>query len=243
MWPLSNRRSSTFSISKLGYLASRAPSAMFSRSRNAAMVASDALLDIQGSFVSKPVVVEAYADSLGMDGVGDDFMTQPALEQQQLTGRRGKGDPRAGLAFCRTLARRRGHESLQARILEFDPGRSLRHLQVVSAAERRMRVQVQAVHRASRHDVDPAVGHIEFAALQIPLDRRGKDGNVAFELFPQRLKSGRDSLETMHRTVGGVAARIVVVRPMASGRIVEAQLAALLQELAIEGAAIAASQG
>src|SRR5258708_32924179 len=137
MWPLSNRRSSTFSISKLGYLASRAPSAMSSRSRNTAMVASDALLDIQGSFVSKPVVVEAYADSLGMDGVGDDFMTQPALEQQQLTGRRWKSDPRAGLAFCRKFARRRGQEWLQARILEFEPGTSLRAVHAVVAASAR----------------------------------------------------------------------------------------------------------
>src|SRR5258708_8131005 len=229
MWPLSNRRSSTFSISKLGYLASRAPSAMFSRSRNAAMVASDALLDIQGSFFSKPVVVEAYADSLGLDGVGDDFMTEPALEQQQLTGRRGKGDPGAGLAFRLKSARRRGHESLQARIFEFDPRRSLRHLPVVGAAPAGMRVQVPAVHRAWRHDVDPAVGHIEFAALQIPFDRRGKVCNVAFELFAQRLKSGRDSLESMHRTVGGVAAQIVLVRPHAADRVVEAQLVALLQ--------------
>src|SRR5258708_32754988 len=110
MWPLSNRRSSTFSISKLGYLASRAPSAMFSRSRNTAMVASDALLDIQGSFVSKPVVVEAYADSLGMDGVGDDFMTQPALEQQTLIGRRWKTVQRASLYCCRRFTRRLGHE-------------------------------------------------------------------------------------------------------------------------------------
>src|ERR1022692_2407470 len=49
MWPLSSNRSSTFSTSKLGKLASRAPSAMFSRSRNTAMVASLVLLLIFNS--------------------------------------------------------------------------------------------------------------------------------------------------------------------------------------------------
>ncbi len=39
------------SISKLGYLASRAPRAMFSKSRKTAMVASDALLNMRCSLV------------------------------------------------------------------------------------------------------------------------------------------------------------------------------------------------
>src|SRR5450755_3981280 len=46
MWPLSSSRSSTFSMSKLGKLASRAPRAMFSRSRNTAIVVSLVLLVI-----------------------------------------------------------------------------------------------------------------------------------------------------------------------------------------------------
>src|SRR5471030_1039824 len=46
MWPLSSNRSRTFSMSKLGKLASRAPSAMFSRSRNTAIVVSLVLLVI-----------------------------------------------------------------------------------------------------------------------------------------------------------------------------------------------------
>src|SRR5580698_9818464 len=133
MWPLSSRRSSTFSISKLGYFASRAPSAMFSRSRKTAIVASEALAVIQESFNSEPVVIEAYADSLLLDAIGRDFMAKPAFEQQQASRRRLIGYPGTQFAACTGGARRRRHESIQARILEFYPGRSCGHLHVVGA--------------------------------------------------------------------------------------------------------------
>src|ERR1700683_632003 len=163
MCPLSNRRSSTFSISNLGYLASRAPSAMFSRSRKTAIVASEVLTDIQASFTLEPVVIEAYAYSLRLDAVGGDLMTQPTFKQQQAP--RGSLKSYAGTRFAPGAyqARRCGHESIQARIFELDAGRSPWHLYVVSAAQARVRMQVQRVHRAARHDIDPAIGHFQFA--------------------------------------------------------------------------------
>src|ERR1700675_978238 len=239
MWPLSNRRSSTFSMSKLGYLASRAPSAMFSKSKKTAMVASDAGLDMNYPAVLKPVVIEAYADSLGIDVVGHNLMTKPAFEQDQLAGRGGKRDPRQGLAPGLEFARRRGHETIQARILEFDSRRPRRHSHIVSPAQCGVGMQVQAVHRVPRHDIDPAIGHFEFAAVKIPFNRAAKGRDMTFELSPQRIEGGRYALQAMHRPVGGITARIVLQGPVASGRIVFAQLPAFLPQLAIEVAGIA----
>ena len=50
-------------------------------------------------------------------------------------------------------------------------------------------MQVQRVHRAARHDVDPAIGHFQFAAAQVPFDGRGESGDVPRELSAQRLES------------------------------------------------------
>src|SRR5580704_7018185 len=109
MCPLSNRRSSTFSMSKLGYLASRAPRAMFSRSRKTAMVASEDLVVIGcESTRLEPVVVEADADAFGIGTIRYHFVPQPAFEQHQFTGGGRKGAPGAALALGRGLARRGG---------------------------------------------------------------------------------------------------------------------------------------
>src|ERR1700675_5020507 len=113
MWPLSSRRSSTFSMSKLGYLASRAPKAMFSRSRKTAMVASDVRVVIAAQFTPRtavamlelePVVVEADAHAFGIDAVRHHFMPQPTFKEHQLSGRGGKCSPRLGFARLGTLA-------------------------------------------------------------------------------------------------------------------------------------------
>src|SRR5580692_5915115 len=233
MWPLSSRRSRTFSTSKLGYLASRAPRAMFSRSRKTAMVASDVLAVIQlcsslslefTPFHSarlrrlvprhgdverltvfsprhttpprapnlllmgrrstspcrslEPIVIEADAETLRIGAVRHHFMPQPTFEKHQLTGRDGKCSPRTALAFCGGFARRRSHEAIQARILEFDSGGSTRDVYIVGAAQRRQRMQMQAMHHMPRHDVDPAIGHLQFAPVKIPLDGLGEGGDM-----------------------------------------------------------------
>src|SRR3981189_3603404 len=122
MWPLSSRRSSTFSMSKLGYLASRAPKAMFSRSRKTAMVASDVGVVIGAQSTPRtavatlelePVVIEADAHAFGIDAVRYHFMPQPTFKEHQFAGCGGKRSPRPGFTRGRRFARRRRHETIQ----------------------------------------------------------------------------------------------------------------------------------
>src|ERR1700675_3342589 len=140
-------------MSKLGYLASRAPKAMFSKSRKTAMVASDVRVVIAVQFTPflaalelEPVVIEADADAFGIDAVWHHFMPQPAFEEHQLACGGGECSPRAGLAPGGGLARRRRHEAIQPRIFEFDPGSARRDVYIVGAAQRRQGMQMQAVH-------------------------------------------------------------------------------------------------
>src|SRR5216684_1723769 len=153
MWPLSSRRSSTFSMSKLGYLASRAPKAIFSRSRKTAMVSSDVRVVIGAQFTPRttvatlelePVVIEADTHAFGIDAVRHHFMPQPTFKEHQLAGCGGKCSPRPALTRGRCLARRRRHETIQPRILEFDAGGARRDVNIVGAAQRRQRMQMQA---------------------------------------------------------------------------------------------------
>src|SRR5882757_4105421 len=200
MWPLSRRRSNTFSMSKLGYLASRAPRAMFSKSRNTAIVASEVRVVL--SFIVRfytpqapdrllePVVIEADAHPFGRNGLGGDFMAQPTLEQDELPRRRRDGDPRAILGPGVHYARGRGHEAVQTWILKFDSGRPSRDMNIVGTAQRRERMQVQTVRHLPRHDVDPAIGHRQFAALEVPLhgtcERLDMSPQLAFQGFKRR---------------------------------------------------------
>src|SRR5271165_1143125 len=194
MWPLSSRRSSTFSMSKLGYLASRAPKAMFSRSRKTAIVASDvravivpkftliqaAASEPRGRGALEPVVVEAHADAFGIHAIRHHFMPQPTFKEQQLARGSRKRSPGPGFALLGRLALRRRHEAIQPRILEFDAGGSGRDMHIVGAAQGRERVQMQAMHHVLRINVDPAIGHLELAPLEIPFHRIGKDLDMPF---------------------------------------------------------------
>jgi hypothetical protein len=169
-------------------------------------------------------------------------MTQPALEQKQLTRCSRKGNPRPCIAPGRCLAWRCGHESIQARILEFRAGRSSRHLHIVGAAQGRVGMKVQTVDGMPRHDIDPAIGHLQFARRKVPFNGGGKCGDVALELASQRFKGGRNALKTMHGGIRGVATRVVLEGPAASRRIVQTELPAFLQKLPIEFPRIAALQ-
>ena len=71
-------------------------------------------------------------------------------------------------------------------------------------------MQVQAVHRVPRHDIDPAIGHFEFAAVKIPFNRAAKGRDMTFELSPQRIEGGRYALQAMHRPVGDNWVRVPV---------------------------------
>src|SRR5260370_10913003 len=130
MGPLGSRRSSTFSMSKLGYLASRAPKAMFSRSRKTAMVASDVRVVIAvqstprtaaATLELEPVVIEAHAHAFGIDAVRHHFMAQPTFKEHQLAGCGGERSPPPSLTRGRRPSRRRPHQTRQTRIHEISP--------------------------------------------------------------------------------------------------------------------------
>src|ERR1700678_384928 len=127
MWPFRSSRSSTLLMSKLGYLASRAPKAMFSKSRKTAMVASDVVVGMDFCPGApreprlEPIVVEADAHALRTYGIRCHFVPQPAFEQDQFAGLGGHGHPGPVRGACARFARRRGHEPIEARILEFQP--------------------------------------------------------------------------------------------------------------------------
>ncbi len=114
------------------------------------------------------------------------------------------------------------------------PGEPLRGFDVIGAAHRRQWMKMQRVHRAARHDVDPAIGHRQRPLFHVPFDGAGERCDVARELALQHLERGRDALQPMDGTVGGVAAGVVFGGPAPAGRIVQAQLPALFQELPIE---------
>ena len=75
----------------------------------------------------------------------------------------------SGLAVGR--ARRRRHVAIEPRVLELQARHALRRAHVVRAADRRQRVQVQAVRDAPRHHVDPAIRHRQLAAFEVELER------------------------------------------------------------------------
>jgi len=54
-------------------------------------------------------------------------------------------------------------------------------MDVIRAADRREGMQMQAVHDLPRHDVDPAVGHLQVTASQIEFQRLRERGDVPIE--------------------------------------------------------------
>src|SRR6185312_1455135 len=92
----------------------------------------------------EPAVVETDADTLRGDRVRRHLVPQPALEQHDVTSLGWNDEPRPVLRPRHGQARRGGHEALEARIFELQPGRSLGCFDVVGAAEGCKRMQVQA---------------------------------------------------------------------------------------------------
>ena len=195
MWPLSSSRSSTLLMSKLGYLASRAPRAMFSRSRKTAMVASDVVIGMV--FVRRPrgprlepIVVEADAHALGGTGFGATSCLSQLSNRTTCPASAGTVIQERFDARASALRGRRRHEAVEPRILEFQSRRAARHPHVVGAAQGRQRVQMQHVHRAPRHDVHPAIGHRQGPPVEIPIGRRGKRPHVTPSLRSSISKVG-----------------------------------------------------
>src|SRR6185437_4026629 len=99
--------------------------------------------------------IEADADPLTARPVGWHFVAQPALEEQDGACLGGEYHPRPVLTCSIREPRGSRHHSLEPRVFDLQPRTAPRSLEVVSTADGGERVQVQAVRRTARHDVDP----------------------------------------------------------------------------------------
>ena len=183
----------------------------------------------------EPVVVETDAQPFGCDGIRHDLMAQPALEQYQVAGNGRDGDPRAIRAPGIGPARRRGHEPIQPWVLEFDPRRARGHVDIVGAAQGRQGMQVQTMYYVPRHDIDPAIGHCEFAAFEVPLYRRCESFDVPLKLALQGFEAWVKHIaaDAMIRRTYVAAGIVLLPTTYVSCAVVLAQLPAFLQQLAV----------
>ena len=143
-------------------------------------------------------------------------------------------DPWLQLGAAVGPAWRGSHEPVEPRILELEARGATRRAHVVGAADRRQRVQVQAVHHEPRHHVDPAVGHRKLAALEIELERPCEGLHVATQLALERGECRRQRVHAAQRAVRGVAARVARGGPALAGDVVLAGLQALVQQARVE---------
>ena len=125
------------------------------------------------------MVVEADADAFFVGLIGSDFVPEPALEQNNFSGFSGIFHKGAILIAMLWKTRRRGHEFTEAWVFEFDAGASFRGIHVICAADKGERVEVEAVDRLARHDVDPTIAHGKATFAQIHFQM----GNECLHMF------------------------------------------------------------
>jgi len=76
--------------------------------------------------------------------------------------------------------------------------------------------------RAARHDVDPTVRHFERSAGEIEIERFREFCDVRRKSPLQLRERGRDRVHLVGRSVRGVAAGIIRLRPAPAAGVVEA---------------------
>jgi hypothetical protein len=192
------------------------------------------VLGWEGERCLGPVVIEADADALGVDAVGGDLVAEPAFEEDDVAGFGGVGDVRAVGGFGVGEARRGGHEFAEARVFEFKAGAAGRGGDVVGAADEGERVKVERMCGGRRHDVHPAIGHVDGAAAEIEFEGAGEGADVAGDLFFEIGEGAGEAMELVEGRVGGVAARVVFLAPFAAGDVEVAELAAFVGEGVVE---------
>jgi hypothetical protein len=87
-------------------------------------------------------------------------------------------------------------------------------------------MQVHAVRNLRRHDVHPAIGHRQFPARHVQLERVDERLEMPPQPALQPFERRRGLLHAMGRVVGGIATRIIALRPSHSRFIVQPQLQA-----------------
>jgi len=94
--------------------------------------------------------------------------------------------------------------------------------------------QVQAMHDVPRHHVHPAIGHLELAPREVEVERAREATHVHVDALLQLRERGRHPVQARRRTVRGVSARVVSLRPRAPGAVLERKLPAFAQQARIE---------
>src|SRR5437879_5894299 len=99
---------------------------------------------------SSPVVIKTDADALGFHPVGRHLMAQPAFKKKDVARFGRIGEVRFILWAGLRPARRCRHETLHPRIFKFQAGATGGSGDVIGAADKRKRMQMQGMSRAWR---------------------------------------------------------------------------------------------
>lgn len=161
-------------------------------------------------------------------------MPDPTFEQDDIPSLGWIGDELLVVRLRRRHAWGSPHEACQAGILELQSRTSSRSGDVVRTAHHRERVQMQTVHGAERHYVDPTIRHAQLASTQIPIQSLGVRAYVALDLGLEIHEGTRHLMNLVERTVRSVPARIILRGPLLPREIILPQLLTLLQQFRIE---------
>ncbi len=118
-----------------------------------------------------------------------------------------------------SAARRRGHHQRQARILEADGARAGRHLDVESAGNDAVRVDVSTMMSTVFQQIDPQAVEPRLAA-EIERAILGERGGVAGQQFGEVGESRVALRQIVERGIAGVAGIAMVAAPALPGAIV-----------------------
>ena len=108
-------------------------------------------------------------------------------------------------------------------------------------------MQVQAVRRAARHYIDPAIRHrqrlVARCSAQIELQFARETRHLPVKPALQLRESRRDAMHMVCRRIRRIAAGIIAGGPAPPGHVIVAELQALAQQPRIENRGAATRQG
>ena len=94
-------------------------------------------------------------------------------------------------------------------------------------------MQMKAVHGLFGHDVDPAIGHLDFPAPQVHVQKFREYSDAPRNLLFQLDEGGRHLVQLGQRSIRGVTAGVILLRPFSAGLIVLAKLVTFLQQFGV----------
>lgn len=161
-------------------------------------------------------------------------MADPAFEEHHVTGAGGVGDEGLVMGPMFGSAGWGGHELAETRVFEFEGGASGGGFDVVGSADGGEGVEMEAVNGVLGHDVDPAIGHGEFAAFEVEVQMIGEAEHVTGEVTLEFHEGGGEAMEPAHGGVGGEAIGIVLGGPASAGVVMVANLVGFLEQFRVQ---------